>query len=408
MNKCHYIFKYFISIMMLLLLIGCIGNHTFRSNATIAKNQLLASFPFQELTGGVILVKVNVDDFKDSLNFIFDTGNTGLSIDSTTAKELDLNIVATNKVIRGIAGEKPARFTYQHFIHFPGWSTGPYDMHISDYGLFEQVYGQRIDGIIGYSFFKQYIIKINYDKHQIECYAPGANVYPKGGYFLPINLYKFPVNMVQLEGRSAVDSKTIFDLGAGLNYLVSKQLLNEHPILPVPTQFYPTQVEGFGGKKVIDLTVVKKMSIGKYMFKKVPIHVFEDESNILNYPNLGGILGTDLLRRFNIVLDYPAEKIHIKPNTRFRDRFDYHYSGLSFYMIDGSITIVDIIQGSPGDLYGFEVDDIVVAIDGNLVSNLHVLKDKMELKQHTHQFGILRNGLYKVVKIKLQNIKKQN
>lgn len=406
MNKSNNIFRCFVSIIILLTLNGCIANKPVRSSSNDTQNQPLAVFPFQELTGGVILVKIAVDNFKDSLNFIFDTGNTGLSIDSTTAKELGLNIVATNKVIRGIAGEKPAKFTYQHFIHFPGWNAGSYDMHISDYGLFEQVYGQRIDGIIGFSFFEKYIIKINYDKHIIECYAPGANVYPNGGYFLPINLYKFPVNMVQLEGQSVVDSKTIFDLGAGLNYLMSKQLLNDMPILPIPTKFYPTQVEGFGGKKVIDLTVVQKLTLGKYIFKKIPIHVFDDESNILNYPNLGGILGSDILRRFNIVLDYPAKKIHIKPNTHFRDRFDYHYSGMSFYMIDGSITITDIIKGSPGAFYGFEVDDIVVAIDDQLVFNLQALKDKMELKQNTHQFGILRNGNYKVLKIKLQNIKK--
>ena len=46
--------------------------------------QTLTSFPFRLLTGGIVLVKATLDNFPDSLNFIFDTGSGGISLDSAT------------------------------------------------------------------------------------------------------------------------------------------------------------------------------------------------------------------------------------------------------------------------------------------------------------------------------------
>src|SRR5471030_891519 len=68
--------------------------------------KLLARFPFTQLSGGIMIVKAQLDNYPDSLNFVFDTGSGGISLDSTTAYYLKLNFVKTEKTIRGIAGIK--------------------------------------------------------------------------------------------------------------------------------------------------------------------------------------------------------------------------------------------------------------------------------------------------------------
>ncbi|MFM6995183.1 MAG: aspartyl protease family protein [Sediminibacterium sp.] len=382
--------------------------NTFRNQQYHVEMKPLAVFPFKELSGGVILVKATVNKHIDSLNFLFDTGNTGFSIDSSTATQLGLNVVASEKTIKGIAGIKKALFSYGHEIQFPGLTTKNIDLHVNDYSIFEQVYGLKIDGIVGFSFFDKYVVKIDYDQHLIYCYAPGGISYPSSGQFLNTKLYKFPINMIQLKDQALVDSKSIFDIGAGLNYLVSNKLVDDVQLFSPKKKFYPTQVEGLGGKKIIDITVVKKVSIGKYHFKNVPTHVFDDAFDVLNYPNLGGLIGSDLLRKFNIILNYPEEKIHITPNSNFNHHFDYHYSGISFYLIDGLVTIVDIVPNSPGAVYGFRVDDVVLSIDNKIVLNLQTLKDNFELSQSRHVIGILRNNQLIEMPIRLKNIKKQN
>ncbi|MBO9570818.1 MAG: signaling protein, partial [Chitinophagaceae bacterium] len=44
----------------------------------------ITTIPFKMLTGGIIILRATISDYKDSLSFIFDTGSGGISLDSTT------------------------------------------------------------------------------------------------------------------------------------------------------------------------------------------------------------------------------------------------------------------------------------------------------------------------------------
>src|SRR4051812_42272894 len=145
---------------------------------------LLTKIRFTHLSGGVVIVKAQLDNYPDTLNFVFDTGSGGISLDSLTVNYLQLPTVKTEKTIRGIAGIKTVDFTLDHVLKLPGLETQHLDFHINDYELLTSVYGVRIDGIIGYSFFRRYIVRLDYDNLFIEVYSPGSYKYPRGGYLL--------------------------------------------------------------------------------------------------------------------------------------------------------------------------------------------------------------------------------
>ena len=67
------------------------------------------------------------------------------------------------------------------------------NFHVSDYDILSSVYGDRIDGIIGYSFFSRYIVKIDYDSSQMYVYSKGNMKYPRGGYLLKPSVVSLPV-----------------------------------------------------------------------------------------------------------------------------------------------------------------------------------------------------------------------
>jgi hypothetical protein len=67
---------------------------------------------------------------------------------------------------------------------------------------------------------------------------------------------------------------------------------------------------------------------------------------------VGGLLGNDLLRRFNLIVNYPQREIHLMPNTHFPEPFDYAYTGMATYYLDGNIVVEDIVPGSPADKAG--------------------------------------------------------
>ena len=153
----------------------------------------LTKFGFIQLTGGVILLRGRFDTFQDSLSFLLDTGSGGISLDSATAANFGLKGEASNRTIRGIAGIRNVSFLNNRKLHLPGLTIDSLNFHINNYDILTAVYGERIDGIIGYSVFSRYILKINYDSSHIEFWTKGSLKYPRGGYLLKPAITTLPV-----------------------------------------------------------------------------------------------------------------------------------------------------------------------------------------------------------------------
>lgn len=150
------------------------------------------------------------------------------------------------------------------------------------------------------------------------------------------------------------------------------------------------------------ITTMKELHIGNYSFKNVPALMFDDISNITNYPFAGGIIGNELLRRFNIVLNYPAREIFLSPNQHLHDPFDYSYTGLSFYYLDGKIQVTNVISGSPADKAGFKAGDVIISVDNNFSGNIQEYIQQLK-NPGTHVRIIIMRGhelLVKYLRIK--------
>lgn len=364
----------------------------------------ITTIPFVMLTGGIVIVHATLDGFSDSLNFVLDTGSGGISLDSTTAAEYKLAKKMTDKTVRGIAGMKTVEFTYDHSIHLPGLTVDHLDFHINDYDILTSAYGIRIDGIMGYSFLRRYLVSINYETHTFDVYSPGSYKYPRGGYLLHPQFTTLPMQQVSIKDNTGVTGKFYFDTGAGLCMLLNEDLVQDSSLLKSKRKLYPTEAEGLGGKKAMSLTVIKEVRLGPYRFRNVPVYVFDDEFNITSYPVLGGLIGNDILRRFNVILNYPEQQIYIRPNKHFLDSFDYSYSGLGMYIIDGAITVTDIMKKSPAEAAGFEIGDIVIGVENNLSGNIQTYKTLLQNAGAKIKVLISRNGDLKILTIKIRDI----
>ena len=78
-------------------------------------------------------------------------------------------------------------------MKFPGLDVDSLNFHINDYEILTSAYGEKIDGIIGYSFLSRYIVMINYDSLTDFCLQQGAIKYPRGGFLLKPALVNIPV-----------------------------------------------------------------------------------------------------------------------------------------------------------------------------------------------------------------------
>lgn len=372
-------------------------------------SQLITSFSFRQYSGGVVMVRAQLDNYKDSLNFILDTGSGGISLDSMTVEELKIPTVATDRTIRGIAGLKKVRFANNHSLKFPGLTVDSLNFHINDYDILASVYGEKIDGIIGFSFFSRYIVKIDYDTTLLYVYSKGTMRYPRGGFLIKPTLATIPVTTNRLKEEESILSRFFFDTGAGLSLLLTEDFVADSSLFAKGKKLYPTQAEGLGGKTLMKLTTIKEFRIGPYRFRKVPTYIFEDEYNVTSYPYLGGLIGNDLLRRFNVILNYERRDIYLMPNRHFREPFDYAYTGLGFYFINGQVTVTDIMKDSPAEKAGFLEGDIIIAVENNMSRNIQVYRNMLQQPGARIKFLVVRkkDGDLEELYMKVGNILKK-
>ena len=367
--------------------------------------KLIAKFPFKLLTGGIITIKARLSNFPDTLNFILDTGSGGISLDSATASYLKIQTTLSDRTIRGIAGVRRVYFSYRQTLHMPdNLDVENLDFHINDYDVLTSAYGEKIDGIIGLSFLARYIVGIDYDSSKLSVYTKGTIKYPRGGYLLKPVINTIPILGANIRDNRPITSRFYFDTGAGMCLLLSADFVSDSNFIKPKRKWYATQAEGLGGKAPMKQGVVKQVQVGPFKFRNVPTYIFDDEYNVTAYPALAGLIGNDLLRRFNLIINYERKDIYMTPNSHYKEQFDYSYTGLGMYVVDGEIQVVDIMAESPAEQAGFKEGDVIMAVANNFSNNIQTYKNLMQTPGEKLKVLVLRKEGPVVLTLKVKNI----
>jgi hypothetical protein len=235
-------------------------------------------------------------------------------------------------------------------------------------------------------------------------FTKGTIKYPRGGFLLNPLLVAIPIMRGDLKDNKEIGARFYFDTGAGMCLLLSSDFVNDSFFIKPKRKWYATQAEGPGGKAPMKQGVIKQVKIGPYKFRNVPTYIFDDEFNVTQYPYLGGLIGNDLLRRFNIIINYEKSDIYMTPNSHFKDQFDYSYTGLGMYMIDGEIIVMDVMPDSPADKGGFKPGDVVMAVENNFSKNIQTYKNLMQTAGEKLRVLVMRDEGPIILTLKVKNV----
>jgi hypothetical protein len=366
--------------------------------------QKITTIPFEELYGGVILIKAKIGNYKDTLQFIFDTGSSHISLDSATAADMKISVTETENLVNGIGGIRKVSKTDPLSLKFPKLTLDSISFNVNNYQILTESYGTRIDGIIGFAFISKFIFNVNFDSLKINVYKRGVYKYPKRGYLWKFNLNFIPTTILAIKENKKMEIPLYIDCGAGLGLLITESFVKDSTLFNAKQKIISAQVEGVGGVSNTRITTIKELKLGPYKFRNIPTYLYDDKNALLNYPYTFGLIGNDILRRFNWVLNYAKKEIYLTPNNSFYDNFDYAYTGLSIYQIDGFVKVTDIIENSPGDKAGFEKGDHIFIIEDNLITNVKKAKDLLQNTRKILKIIILRDGKPLELKLKALSI----
>ncbi len=116
------------------------------------------------------------------------------------------------------------------------------------------------------------------------------------------------------------------------------------------------------------------------------------------------MIGNDILRRFNTIINYEKRDIYLIPNSHYRDPFDYSYSGIELYFVNGVVEIGDVAKGSPAEQSGIREEDVVVAINNNFSQNLNQYKVTLQSANEKVRSSCDGHGQLMEFEFKVKNI----
>lgn len=264
------------------------------------------TIPFTLGVGNKIYIKGRINN-SDWLNFMFDTGSDQEVISKEgLAKNVKINFNDTKSSVSiGGATSVQNSKTNQLEIGNLRWDNVP----------IVKIDGADADGIIGYNVFDNKMVEINYDKKIMIVHNQPIKV-DKSYEELPM-MFKgnLPfIEAVLTNGDKVSKGYFEFDAGSNGSLWVNKEFATENNLYGVMKKIGETSSWGFDGNKIYNETVLlPKFNFGKLALINVPIDL-ELQSNTNNNFKWG-ILGMDILKRFNVVLDFINDKVYFKTNS---------------------------------------------------------------------------------------------
>ena len=336
------------------------------------KPKSIYSIPF-EIVGSYVILHVKIND-SSPLNLILDSG-----IRNTIITELDQGdrISLNYSDVKELMGLGGGNLLEAYTSNSNTLKTGKFKMESKTvYVLKNDIFnlskhsGTRINGLIGVDFFQDYTVEINYSSKRIRMYDPSTFEMPKGYSMLPVTIesQKMFVNLTVLEPDSTRKSvKMLLDTGAELNAWF--QTLTKESV-QTPAKWIPGTIgEGLNGLITGKYGHIPQICFGDFCIKN-PIVSFPDSSTIAGIilnSKRDGTIGSQLLSRFNIFIDYKQKKFYFKPNSTFTKQFTYNVAGIEIIQVSQYFTlteVLDVWKNSPAFLAGVKTGDEIIEVNG--------------------------------------------
>lgn len=192
--------------------------------------------------------------------------------------------------------------------------------------------GVPVNGIIGYYFFKNHPIEINYIKKTITVYKDKSKFPKKVSRYadFPMTVeFNKPYMFADVELKhNAQSSKLLLDLGNTDSVWLFPALIKDFIYnRPNIDDFLG---RGFSGDIYGKRSRINSLSIGNFKLNK-PIASMPDEFSIQHLKlvkDRKGSIGSEILRRFTVIFDYQDQRIYFKSNRYLDDPFLIDGSGL--------------------------------------------------------------------------------
>lgn len=400
------------------------------------------------------LIVIPIEINQKKLNFILDTGVNKTIVFNASPQD---SILLRNKrkiKLQGLGRGEPVdavisennRFRLGNMIR----NNQRVYIIVQDQFDLSSKMGITIHGVIGYDLLKDAIALIQYNKKSIRFFNPKTYQYKKCK-----KCEEFPITLFQ--------NKPYIDVKVGLNDSISdvpvRMLIDsggsdalwlfeysKEEIVSPENYFDDILGVGLSGNIFGKRSRIKDVKIGNFVIKEPTISFLDTISteNARKYRMRNGSIGSNILKRFKILLDYGNNRMLLKKANSLSGGFEYNMSGIEVvyngkilvreeekklqrdsygrnltsssanslsvitsynYRFKPSFKVSTVVKGSPADLAGMLPNDILLKINGVETHTMNLSEIIGKLREKNNKkitLTIQRSGVVSRVKFRLK------
>jgi hypothetical protein len=336
-------------------------------SATVASAFLLSLVACVEAHGEshlahrLITIPIEINNIAGT--FLIDTGAERTVIDSAFAQRLRLKPSGAVSLERTYSTEESVMVTAEHVrIGAKQWSGVPFV--VQDLSMLARMQLASISGVLGTDLLATMTVKLSYSSGTPQV----INDIGDSGSLVPLkrfrNAYFVPVGI----GPSTFEM--LLDTGTNLTALSNSAWRT------LPSSWRPNNlVEGIQSSgsppgsflACVPALHLGEMSPGEIVLRDQPLRVImPSQGGSFADPAFAGILGGDILERFEVTLDLQHASMYLKPDADFRpDPYEFLTVGIQFFKVDSdAFSVVAVWRHSPAEAAGVLVGDRILSVNG--------------------------------------------
>ena len=268
--------------------------------------------PF-ELRDGQVVITVTLKGRE--LPALLDTGATRSLIEAGLARELGIR---TQKVRRGgtvgASGGRVALGFTQHDVAID-FGAGPMSRHIGTYEAGNAFAAEGVRLLVGMDFLDALVVSLDFQEMTVEFQRSSGFATPSGE---PLSLTRsgwnrptLPVGLAGARANLLLDTAASGSLHLDSSFVAAAPALKALPASRI-------SIAGIDGVREQNAILVPQVTFGGRVFENVRASS-SSLGRLRVVGDIDGVVGVDLLKRFNLVIDFGSHRIWMTPHATAPD-----------------------------------------------------------------------------------------
>ena len=280
---------------------------------TIFGQNIVKEIPFRLTKYNNILVPVIINQ-KDTVQLMLHTGSDYITIIEDSHKKMkSISISDTLNNVTSWAGYSDMKMSKNNVIKFGNEEFSKIPIFI------DKQSGHESDGKIGLKFFEGKYLEINFDENKLFVYDKAPTKLKK---YTKLNS-RYSQETLYIKAFPFIDKKPVeteFMIHTGFSgaLMISDDFAKEYKLLEKFEIIGESKLSDAAGNVILSKkSILPDFELANQTFKNVPMSFFDSTIKIQHK----NIMGGDLIKRFNLILNPEKDILYAKKSKYYKDEY---------------------------------------------------------------------------------------